>query len=97
MDGIAAVLCRNTGDDGADENGEEGPALDQRIAGRQFGAGKMVRQDAVFDRSEQRSDRTVQSDRDEQQNDRVDGEAQTANAATAISNSFSRCATSALS
>ena len=75
MDGVAAILRRDAGDDGADENGKKGPALDQRIAGRQFGALEMVGQDAVFDRSEQRSDRPVQSDRDKQQNDRVDGEA----------------------
>ena len=68
------------------ENGKEGPALDQRIAGRQFGAGEMVGQDAVFDRAEQRSDHSVQNDRDKQ-GERSSGwrTPPTASAATPIS------------
>ena len=74
MDRVAAVLRGQSGDDSAEQDGEEGAAFDQRIAGRQFGARKMVGQDAVFDRPEQRSDHAVQDDGDEQQHDRVDGE-----------------------
>ncbi len=39
---------------GADQNGEEGAAFDQRIARRQFFTLQEVGQDAVFDRTEQR-------------------------------------------
>ena len=75
MDGIAAVLCRQSGDDGAEQNGQEGAALDQRIAGRQLGAGEMVGQDTVLDRAEQRGDHTEQKHRNKKQNERMEGEA----------------------
>ena len=60
---IAAVLRRDPGDDGAEKNGEEGSAFDQRVALGQFLAGKMVGQDAVFDRAEQRRDHAVEKNR----------------------------------
>ena len=75
MNGIAAVLRRDPGDDGAEKDGEEGPAFDQRVALGQLLAGKMVGQDAVFDRAEQGRDHAVQKNRDEQQDERMKGEA----------------------
>ena len=54
-------------DDGAEQDGEEGPAFDQRIAGGQFVARQAIGQDAVFDRPEQRAERAEQKQRDEQQ------------------------------
>ena len=74
VDGIAAVLRRQPGDDGAEQNGQEGAALDQRIAGRQFGAGEMVGQDTVLDRAEQRGDHAEQKHRNEKQDERMEGE-----------------------
>ena len=50
VDGIAFAVGGNAGNDGAEQNGKERAAFDQRIAGRQLGAGEMVGQDAVFDR-----------------------------------------------
>ena len=73
--GIAAVLRREPADDGAEQDGHEGRAFDQRVAGRQFGALQMIGQDAVFDRTEQRRDHAEQEQRDEQQRDRVQQEA----------------------
>ena len=75
MDRIAAVLGGEAGDDGADQDGEEGAAFDQRIAGRQFFARQMIGQDAVFDRAEQRRDGAEQEYRDKQQDERMKGEA----------------------
>jgi len=40
--------------DGAEEDGEEGPGLDERVAAHQILAAEQVRQDAVFDRAEER-------------------------------------------
>ena len=65
MNRIAAALGRNAGSDGAEQDGEEGAAFDQRIARRQFLAGKVVGQNAVFDRAEQRGQRSEQEHRDE--------------------------------
>ena len=56
MDRIAAALGGEAGDDGADQDGEEGAAFDQRVAGRQLARAQVVGQDAVFDRAEQRRD-----------------------------------------
>ena len=75
MDSVAAALGGQSGDDGAEKDGEECAALDQRIAGGQFLAGEMVGQNAVFDRAEQRSDHAVQEHGEEQERDGMDGEA----------------------
>ena len=56
MDRIAVTLGREAGNDSADQDGEEGAAFDQRVAGRQFVARQVVGQDAVFNRAEQRRD-----------------------------------------
>ncbi len=73
--GLLVAVGGNAGKDGAEQNGEEGAAFDQRVAGRQLGAGEMVGQDAVFDRTEQRRQRSEQKQRDEQQDDRMKGKA----------------------
>src|SRR5580692_9455021 len=78
MDRIAVAVGGDAGDDGADQNGEEGAALDQRIARRQFLARQKIRQDAVFDRAEQRRKRAEQSDRKKQQRQRMKGKARDA-------------------
>jgi hypothetical protein len=52
VDRVAAVPRREPGDDGAEQDGKEGPAFNQGVAGRQFRAREMVGQDAVFDRTE---------------------------------------------
>ena len=67
MDRIAVAVGGDAGNDGADQNGEEGAALDQRIARRQFLAPQQIRQDAVFDRTEQRRECAEQADREKQQ------------------------------
>ena len=38
--GIAAVLGGDAADDGAEQDGDEGRALDQRVAGRQFASAR---------------------------------------------------------
>jgi hypothetical protein len=73
MDRIAAVLGGEAGDDGADQDGKEGAAFDQRVAGRQFFARQMIGQDAVFDRAEQRRDGAEQEYRDKQQDELING------------------------
>ena len=60
MDGIAVALAAKPADDGADQNGDERSAFDQRVAGWQFFALQMIGQDAVFDRAEQRGDHAEQ-------------------------------------
>ena len=70
LDRVAAVLGGDAADDGAEQDRDEGRALDQRVAGRKLGAGEMVGQDAVFDRPEQRRDHAEQEQRDEQDHDR---------------------------
>src|SRR5579883_3419984 len=57
--------------DRADQDGEEGCCLDQRVAGGQLGFGEMVGQDAVLDRTEQCSDDAEPEQRDEERDDRV--------------------------
>ena len=64
--GVAAALGGEAADDGAGQDGDEGRALDQRIAGRQFGFGEVIGEDAVFDRPEQRRDHAEQEQRGEQ-------------------------------
>ena len=64
--GSPPSLAANAADDGAEQDRDEGRAFDQRVAGRQFRAGEMVGQDAVFDRAEQRGDHAEQEQRDEQ-------------------------------
>ena len=59
----------------AEQDGDEGRAFDQRIAGRQLGAGEMVGQNAVFDRPEQRADHPEQEQREEQDRHRMEREA----------------------
>ncbi len=68
---VAAILRREPADDGAEQDRHEGRAFDQRVAGRQFGAGEMIRQDAVLDGAEQRADHAKAEQRDEQDGDRV--------------------------
>ena len=75
MNRIALAVGRDAGDDGAEQNGEERAAFDQRVAAGQFGARQMIGQDAVFDRAEQRAERSEQEQRDEQQDDRMKGKA----------------------
>ena len=75
MNGIAVAVGGNAGNDGAEQNGEERAAFDQRIGGRQLSAGQQVGQDAVLDRPEQRRERSEQQHRDEQQRKRMEGEA----------------------
>ncbi len=72
--GIAPVLGGNSADDGAEQDGNEGRAFHQRVAGRQLGALKMVGQDAVLDRTEQGGDDAEQEQCEEQEIDRVGGE-----------------------
>ena len=67
MNRIAVAVGRDAGNNGAEQNGEERAAFDQRVAARQFGAGQMIGQNAVFDRAEQRAERSEQKQRDEQQ------------------------------
>ena len=52
--------------DRAEQDGEEGRAFDERVAGGQLLAREMVGQDAVFDRAEQRRDDAEQRQRHEQ-------------------------------
>ena len=52
-DGGEFTGARESAGDGAGEDGDKGGALDQGIAGRQFGALQMIGQDAVFHRPEQ--------------------------------------------
>ena len=65
-DRIAAPLRCQPAGDGAEQDRDEGRALDQRVAGRQFRALQVIGQDAVFDRAEQRRDHAEQEQRDEQ-------------------------------
>ena len=51
---IAAAMRGKAADDGAEQNGNEGRAFDQRVAGRELGALEVIGQDAVLDRAEQR-------------------------------------------
>src|SRR5262249_49280075 len=55
--------------------GDEGRALHQRVAGGKLRAGEMVGEDAVLDRAEQRGDDAEQEQRDEQQQHRMQAEA----------------------
>ena len=66
-----AAARRQPTDDGAGQNRDEGRAFHQRIAGGQLLALEMVRQDAVFDRAEQRRDDAEASERDEQDRHRL--------------------------
>ena len=75
MDRIAAALGGDAGDDGTEQDGKEGAALDQRVAGRQLRAREMVGQDAVFDRAEQRGDGPEQEHGEEQKSQRMESEA----------------------
>ena len=85
---------RQPADDGAEQDRDEGRALDQRVAGRQLRALQMVGQDAVFDRAEQRRDHAEQEQRDEQRCTAPSAakKPSTARKATPISTNFSRCA-----
>ena len=75
MNRTAVAVGGNAGDDGAEQNGEKGAGFDQRIAGRQLSPFEKVGQNAVFDRTEQRRERTEQKHRDEQQAERMKGKA----------------------
>src|SRR6476620_5061783 len=76
MGGIAAVLGGDAADDGAEQDGDEGRAFDQGVAGGEFGTGEMIGQDAVLDRTEQRGDHAEQEQRDEQQQHRMNAESE---------------------
>ena len=76
MEGIAAVLGGDAADDGAEQDGDEGRAFDQGVAGGEFRTGEMIGQDAVLDRTEQRGDHAEQEQRDEQQQHRMNAEAE---------------------
>ena len=75
MNRIATVAGRKPGHNGADQNGDERSAFDQRVALGQFFALQMVGQDAVFDRAEQRRDHAVEEDGEEKHGDRMEREA----------------------
>ena len=95
---VAAVLGRDAADDGAEQDGDEGRALDQRVAGGQFRALQVVGEDAVLDRPEQRGDDAEQEQSEEQDRDRSGGRnPSTAISATPISANLMRCAIKALS
>ena len=61
--------------DRADQNGHEGRAFDQRIAGGELADRQLVRQHGVFHRSEQCRDDAEHAQRDKQQRDRMQEEA----------------------
>ena len=54
--GTAAALGGDAADDGAEQDRDEGRTLHQRVARGQFATRQMIRQNAVFDRTEQRAD-----------------------------------------
>ena len=85
---MVALLGGEAAHDGAEQDRHEGRAFDQRVAGGQFFLLEVVRQDAVLDRAEQRRDHAEQKQRREQDRDRVQPEADDAEAATPISASF---------
>jgi len=62
--------------DGAEQNGDEGRAFHQGVAGGKFRSRKMVGKNAVLDRTEQRGDHAKQEQRDEQQRHRMHGKAE---------------------
>src|ERR1700761_8148012 len=74
MDRIAVTVGGEAGHDGAEQDGEESPGLDQRVAGRQLLAFEKIGQDAVFDRTEQSGKRAEHEYGDEQQAQRMKGE-----------------------
>jgi hypothetical protein len=57
--------------DRAGENGEKGRGLHESVAGGQFLPREAIRQNAVFDRREQRAERAEQKQRDKQKLDGV--------------------------
>ena len=75
MGGVAAVLGGHAADDGAEQDGDEGRALHQRVAGGKLRAGEMVGKDAVLDGAEQRGDDAEEKQREEQQQHRMQAEA----------------------
>jgi hypothetical protein len=75
MQRIAAVAGRKPGHDGADQNGDERSAFDQRVALGQFFTRQMIGQDAVFDRAEQCGNHAVEKDGEKQHGDRMKREA----------------------
>ena len=70
--GAAAALGGDAADDGAEQDGDEGCALHQRVARGQFAALQMIGQNAVFDRTEQRADHAEAEQRNEQNRQRKD-------------------------
>ncbi len=61
--------------DGADQDRHEGSTLHQRVAGREFADGELVRQHRVFHRTEQGGDHAEQAEGDEEQRNRMQEEA----------------------
>ena len=70
IQGDPAGVAANSGEQAAgqrtDQDGDEGPALNQTVAADQFILGEVLRQDRVFDRAEQRRVQAEQEQRAEQ-------------------------------
>ena len=59
---------------GAEQDGDEGRPFDHGVAGRELIRGEMVRQDAVFERTEQRRDHAEQEESDKEDRNGLGGE-----------------------
>ena len=70
----AAHVGSESAGDGAEQDGDEGRAFDHGVAGREFVCGEMVRQDAVFERTEQRRDHAEQKEGDKEDRNGLGGE-----------------------
>src|SRR5215471_19115564 len=75
MKRVGIAVGGKAGDDGAEQDRQKRAAFDQRVAGRQLTPLKQVRQDAVFDRAEQRRKRSEHEHRNKQQRQGVKSEA----------------------
>src|SRR5262245_57331311 len=66
-------MRRHAADDRAEQDRNEGRALDQRVAGRKLGMGEMIGQNSVFDRAEQSPthSETEKREKEEADSDRV--------------------------
>ena len=73
---IAAIAGADAAGDRAEQDGDEGRALDQRVACRDFIPFQVIGQDAVFDGSEQGREDAEQEQRNEQHRHRMKREAQ---------------------
>ena len=68
---VAAAFHRQAAGDRAGENGEKGRGFHESVAAGQFLPREAIRQNAVFDRPEQRAERAEQKQRDKQNLDGV--------------------------